>query len=813
MKEWFSAKELAGLPGMPTTVQGIIKRSLSDNWSARPRQGRGGGREYHITCLPEQTRLHLFHAEMPIEALSPARILPISDPLTRTAPATTTPLLVSPSTPANSSAPVSPARRATSRSAMAALAPESRTSVAQAPGPGTPAPLFPTPRTPDGPAPALPNTLPDALPEKARRIALARLDLLRLWQEYRNCHPKATLADPEFASAYNSGALFANLFAILGKTSVQTLYRWKAALNGAQDWTLLVPTYYVNRAAGFPSLSPEEATTFLGLLLKPSRLHIGTATKLTRAYLSTRGITSDKSDMTYRRFAERFRSQFYDRWVLLREGQKALRDKVEPFIKRDPSLLQVGDVLVADGHRLNFQIINPFTGKPCRATLVGYVDWKSYDLAGYEIMIEENTQCIASALRSSILRLGKYPHIAYQDNGRAFRSRFFTSTESFEETGIYGLFGRLGIVPVFAHPYNARAKIIEGWFKWFSDSFERLLPSYTGASIEDKPAWMLRNEKFHKALHNQYVPTIAETVEYLDSWLHFHRAQPCPHVKGATIGEVFDQGRGPGVDPAVLDDLMMAARIAQIGRNGIRFLNADYYDDNLYGLRQQVVIRYSIFDLSSVKVHTSKGEPLCIARRVESVHPMAAHLGNVKDVESLKRTLAHHASLEKRTIKNVRDLARAGKTVQLDWQKVIDVSPRIIEKLEREHVPSLPCLEQHIPDEALSEGVESLSIDTSDNGDVSSRPVPERAKDLIPSLSDLTPGSRPFFSGPSMDVDRYEWHLSHGFHSTEDMEFKLWFESTDTYRLLYVVLPAEQRQAAEEAQRLQTTKNPASAAI
>ena len=55
-------------------------------------------------------------------------------------------------------------------------------------------------------------------------------------------------------------------------------------------------------------------------------------------------------------------------------------------------MLEVGDILVVDGHKLVFQVINPFTGKPSRATLVGFLDWKSTALVGYEIMLEKNTQ-------------------------------------------------------------------------------------------------------------------------------------------------------------------------------------------------------------------------------------------------------------------------------------------------------------------------------------------------------------------------------------------------------------------------------------
>ena len=140
----------------------------------------------------------------------------------------------------------------------------------------------------------------------------------------------------------------------------------------------------------------------------------------------------------------------YDKWVLARDGEKVLSDKVEPYIKRDASLLDVGDILVADGHKLAFQVINPFTGKPCRATLVGFLDWKSTALVGYEIMLEENTQCIASALRNAIINLDMIPKIVYQDNGRAFRAKYFTDDKGFTELGFYGLYAKLGIETVFA---------------------------------------------------------------------------------------------------------------------------------------------------------------------------------------------------------------------------------------------------------------------------------------------------------------------------------------------------------------------------
>ncbi|MEW6708278.1 MAG: transposase [Candidatus Riflebacteria bacterium] len=56
MNEWFSTAELAGLEGLPTTKYGIVKKARNENWQSRQRQGRGGGLEYHISNLPQETQ-------------------------------------------------------------------------------------------------------------------------------------------------------------------------------------------------------------------------------------------------------------------------------------------------------------------------------------------------------------------------------------------------------------------------------------------------------------------------------------------------------------------------------------------------------------------------------------------------------------------------------------------------------------------------------------------------------------------------------------------------------------------------------------
>ena len=58
-QDWFSLKELAGLPGIPGTPDGIRYRATKEQWCCRKRSGHGGGKEYHIDSLPAATKAAL----------------------------------------------------------------------------------------------------------------------------------------------------------------------------------------------------------------------------------------------------------------------------------------------------------------------------------------------------------------------------------------------------------------------------------------------------------------------------------------------------------------------------------------------------------------------------------------------------------------------------------------------------------------------------------------------------------------------------------------------------------------------------------
>lgn len=408
---------------------------------------------------------------------------------------------------------------------------------------------------------------------------------------------------------------------------------------------------------------------------------------MTQYVLKNQGAEYIPAPPTFRRFANWYKANYFDKWTLLRDGEKTLKEEVIPHIKRDISKIEVGEVLVADGKRLNFQVINPFTGKPCRATLIGFLDWKSTALVGYEIMLEENTQNIASGLRNAILNLGKIPKFVYLDNGKAFRGKYFMGRADFNEVGLKGIYEKLGITTVFANPYNARAKVIERFFLEMQESFEKLLPSYIGTSIENKPARLRRNEKFHSEIHTEFTPTIQQTIQMINSWLEYKNSLPCPNDRTRSIKKILDSIERQEINPRELDDLMMAQEIKTITSQGIRFLKAYYYNDALYGLRQKVIIKYSLFDLSYINVYTTSGKFLCRADRITLTHPLAHYTGEIKDIEDYKQKIQKQKQLKNRTIKackeflNIKDLEIL--KCEIDEAEEIYLPPKIEVKKEK----------------------------------------------------------------------------------------------------------------------------------
>ena len=641
-----TAKEIA--EGLHVAISTVTRRANKEGWSVACRSGRGGGKAYLLEALPEPIRIALSIRQ---------------------------------------------------HSALSVLIGGKRSN------PQTPASVDIAAYQPPPPKPLL-------HPDKMHKAAV-KADLVRHYQHAKLDAEKKNLpmeeARDSFINLYNSGISLPYILEVVGKRSWKTLERWSVALKLANYDCEVLADRYGRHRKGKSKVTEAEKEILLRLLLNQNRLKLPTAIRWGKEQLARMEVDSPSSPSTLRNFVNDFKAHYADIWTLAREGEKALTDKIAPYFERDISLLEVGDVLIADGHRCNFRVINPFTGKPVRPTLVAFLDWASRDILGYAFMLQEDTQGIHLALYRAILRLGKMPKVVYLDNGKGFKSKVFTDKSDLSETGMAGLYGRLGIMAVFAKPYNARSKVIEPFFKTFGDEFERFVPSFSGASITDKPARLRRNEKFMRNLAPDTPISIEQASNAFQVWLDsYYRKHPHSGLGKRSPDEVFKAGRGPGVNPANLHLLMMNEEVGRLDNNGVPRFGGHYLNDALYGLRIRVFIRYDWHDLRSVHVYDMDGNYICEAKRTEAVHPMFALIGG-KDApgysEFRERKKAQE-SLKRSTKKLVAEAARQGK---LDG--IRDVLPIAgmeagsrglvadLEGIEAENTPRpcLPTFEEDFP--------------------------------------------------------------------------------------------------------------------
>lgn len=203
------------------------------------------------------------------------------------------------------------------------------------------------------------------VPDTAKTIALARLDLIKQWVSFKIKHRtffekkvgKKTFhtglyanekqtdvplykRDKLFLEMYNSGELLKRIYKILGKTSKGTLKRWKLTYDEFGTWESLVPQYKYSGVNDHKTiLTDEMINIFLKFLLHPNKFSIGKSISLTIQILKSNNIENIPSIITFRRYAENFKKHNFDKWTLMRDGEKALKDKVEPYIERDISKL------------------------------------------------------------------------------------------------------------------------------------------------------------------------------------------------------------------------------------------------------------------------------------------------------------------------------------------------------------------------------------------------------------------------------------------------------------------------------------------
>lgn len=720
---WFTARELAGLPGMPGTERRTREKLERLALPTRTRAARGGGLEYDTAALPADTRAAIA-ARTVAQAAGPALALVDTPPVTSFAPPAPPPV------PAD-------------------------------------LPLAPQPE---------PVRKPPTLADKA--VADARTLLVNMVLELEPLHGvkracaivALQLASGQAPAELQATARTANQRARAGQVSARTLERHLATYR-AQGWWGLLPAQ-----PAAPSLASvdQDVAAVLGLYHSRDarfRKLSGAAKEVTRQL----GRDFDTWRALYaraRRALSKFGQSHEANTALIkaRFAPGAQRDARLPFRWRDTANMAPGDVWLIDGHTFKAKVRHPDHGAPFAPEFTVCIDGRSRMLTGWSVDLSENVRAVGAALRHGIGQWG-VPAILYGDNGAG-------ETAKQMDCPIDGFCARLGIEHRTGIPGKPQGHgIVERVHQTLGINAARNFATYQGKDVDGGTFRKVASElaKEQRAVRraektgevitlNNKVPSWQDFIAAIEKAVHEyntqHRHRSLPkRADGKHMTPAEAWAAGIKADEQVtltepeLREMFMPAVLRTAQRGMVTFFNQSYAAPEL--MRRdvdghQVSVRYDIHDPSWVRVYTLAGEYVCdarfdAARRAFFPTPVI-EMAKEKRAKAAIRRRELQIDL---ALRELRPTVDAGNTLSLPQPS----TPVVV-------VPCTPEASSSLP--LASSGGEAAHAKTA-------------------GLSPAGAASgRPFFF--DTQSDRYEWLMAHqGAWTQEDAQWLAAYVASDDY--------------------------------
>ncbi len=583
MTTWLTAREIAGLPGMPTSERRTRDKLAALGITAQPRKGRaGGGLEYDCTALPAETR----------NALA----------LTKIAQAGDKALTMAESAPVKSFAP-------------------------------------PAQPLPDQLVP-VPTRRPPSTADKA--VADARVQLVNLVHELVPLHGikrSCAIVALQFASGQagvqlQTIARAANQRARGDQVSARTLERW-IGQHRATGWWGLLPV--VAEVAPATSVLDDDVARVIGLYhSRDARFR-----KLTRAALEVTkslGRPRESWQALYaraRRALDKLgQSAEFSVGLIKARHTGSERDVLLPFKRRATDGMDPTDIYVVDGHTFKAKVRHPDHGAPFAPELTMVISWPTRMICGWSVSLSENVIAVGDALRHAVSRCG-IPAIVYSDNGAG-------ETAKALDCPIVGIMARLGIDHRTGIPGKPQARgVIERSWQTHAINCARQFGSYQGKDVDGGTYRKMAAElaKEQRALRRaEQTGEVVKLSTKAPSWKQFidavetmvteynneHRHRSLPKRADGlrmTPAEAWAAMANPALQvlptQTELRDLFMPAVLRTARRGQVTLFNQHYQAPDLMRRDvdgREVSVRYDIHDPHQVLIYTVDGEYVCQAQ-------------------------------------------------------------------------------------------------------------------------------------------------------------------------------------------------------
>ncbi len=648
-KTHYTAKELAGLPGMPGTDRRVRSKADNENWIFLKRSGRGGGREYAVSALPKITRDYL--TDQMIQSL-PEKVCAL------------------------------PEGHGLAQNAIAVREEASLPAVIEIPDLGS-------------------------LKSWQTECMDARLTFIRLL-ERGDCTVGLTKTVNALVEKSADGELPENLQALVavanarsggkaGKRSLsrRTLMRWWSDYKAARgNYAVLAP------AAKEKDTVPTWASDFLTQYQVPQKISVADA--ISRMARVAAPGTEIPTEGQVRRFLRKYSRLDVQRG---RKSGSELRGQ-RMYRQRDVSEFQPLDIVQIDGHSFKAYVAHPAHGRPFHPEVCAVICCVTKVVVGWSAGLAESSMTVADAIRHACTvddekPVGGLPLFVYADKGAGNMAKV-----NIDE--VAGLFPRLGIRFESGRPGNPQGRgLVENLNKSLWISAAKKLETYTGKDmdtlVQRRVYLKLQKEVRQSKKEAREIPS-----ELLIPWPEFlefaqteavdaYNRRPhsaLPRITDPTTGlrrymcplEAWASWLARGWKPTLLNEAEIAHLfrphvMVKCGRGLVRLWKNVYTDaalEHYHGM--QVMVGYDIHDPARVSVRDEEGRLIVIARR--DANKSAFFPVSAVDKAREDRYQNRRRNVDRR-MEEI-ELERRGGPIEVQAApECIEISPEVIENTDR----------------------------------------------------------------------------------------------------------------------------------
>jgi putative transposase len=620
MKTWLTARDLAGLPGMPGTEFRTRAKLAKLNIPFRARAGRGGGQEFDCSKLPAETRTALMIDKVAtaggaIAAHSEVRALDTQ-------------------TGVNLAAVAEPERR--------------------------------------------PPSQADKAVADARVVLVTQLlDL----QHFHGTKKAASLLALQLASGtcsleLKATARTANQRARDNGISTRTLQRWLSTYRAEGWWGLLPAT-----TDGQIWQIEDDVAAVLGLYhSKDAQFrNLSDAAKDVTRKLQR---DFDTWKQLYAR-ARRALPKLNKVDLIKSRHSGSERAALLPHKRRDTSVLKPLDVWLMDGHTFKAKVRHPDHGAPFAPELTAVIDAATRKICGWSVALSENVMAVGDALRHAVGNAG-VPALIYSDNGAGETAKqidcpitgIVARLGSEHRTGIPGNPQARGLIERSWSSFAIKCARQFGSYQGKDVDAGTL--RHAASELAKEQRAVRRAEQTGEVIQlsskapswKQFIDAVEIAVHEYNTQ-HRHRSLP-KHISGPHTGkhmtpaEAWDAMLDPTLQHRLgqleLRMLFMPALLRTAKRGEVQFLNQVYFSRDLMAVDgEQVRVHYDIHDPSFVLIFTVDGEYVCQAdwnaNKTEYFAKPVVEMAREKRVKARMKLLTNKQELALRELRPVQSPA------------------------------------------------------------------------------------------------------------------------------------------------------------